>query len=168
MTGPARGTAYRVERTTLSDQRTLVVRGTVGAQDIPDFMGRAFARVAEVARQDGIALVGLPFGRFRPSGDGRLDLEAGFPVAGVVLGQGDVKASHLPGGPVLRTTHLGDYSGTPGAHEALHEFAASHGLRPAGDAWEVYLSEPDVPEPKTLVVLPVEPIGSQASSVSTT
>jgi effector-binding domain-containing protein len=36
----------------------------------------------------------------------------------------------------------------------LYAYAAQHGLAPAGDAWEVYLDEPDVAQPRTLVVLP--------------
>ena len=147
---------YAIERTTLSEQHTLVVRGTIAAGEVPAFMGGAFARVSDVARADGIPLSGPPFARVHPEGDSLLALEVGFPVSGVVLGQGEVKASHLPSGPALRTTHLGDYAGTARAHQALTDFAAQHGLRPSGDAWEVYLSGPDVAVPRTLVVLPVE------------
>lgn len=155
MTGRRAGTGYAVECTRLPDQRTLVVRDTVATAQIPDFLGAAFALVAEVAREDGIPISGPPFARVHPEGNDTLAFEAGFPVSGVALGQGKVKASHLPGSLVLRTTHVGSYEGTPGAHEALGDFAASHGLEPAGDAWEVYLSEPDVAVPRTTVVLPV-------------
>jgi effector-binding domain-containing protein len=154
MTGHDQGD-YAVERTSLPEQHTLVVRSTVSPAEIPAFMGAAFGRVSEVARADGMPISGPPFARVRPEDDGALTLEAGFPVGGVVLGQGDVKASHLPGGPVLRTTHLGDYAGTSRAYQALADYASEHGLRPAGDAWEVYLSEPDDAVPRTLVILPV-------------
>jgi effector-binding domain-containing protein len=153
---------YAVERATLTKRPTLVLRGTIPATQVPAFMGSAFARVSQVARADGIPISGPPFARVHPEGDRELTLEVGFPVSGVVLGQGEVKASHLPSGQVLRTTHLGDYAGTARAHEALTAFASRHGLHASGDAWEVYLSEPDVAVPRTLVVLPVE--AAQATS----
>lgn len=154
-TGPVATTpGYDVEPITLHDQQTLVMRDTVDEEGIAPFMGAAFTRVAEVAQQDGMFVCGPPFARVRPEPGGEIDLEVGFPVSGMVLGQGDVKASHLPGGPALRTTHRGDYSRSREAHEALYAYAAQHGLAPAGDAWEVYLDEPDVAQPRTLVVLP--------------
>lgn len=153
------GLAYEVEQVTLHDQPTLVVRDTVDEAGIGPFVGAAFARVAEVAGQDGMHVSGPPFVRLRPDADGAFELEAGFPVSGMVLGQGDVKASHLPGGPALRTTHRGDYARSRDAHEALHGYAAQHGLVPAGDAWEVYLDGPDVAQPRTVVVLPTRPGG---------
>ncbi|GAA4716679.1 hypothetical protein GCM10025782_12090 [Pedococcus ginsenosidimutans] len=156
--GPVATTpGYEVEQVTLQDQPTLVMRRTVDGQGIAPFMGAAFARVAEVAQQDGMFVCGPPFARVRPEPGGEVDLEVGFPVSGMVLGQGDVKASHLPGGPALRTTHRGDYSRSRVAHEALSAYAAQHGMAPAGDAWEVYLDGPDVAEPRTLVVLPTRP-----------
>lgn len=147
---------YEVEQVTLQDQPTLVVRDTVEEPAIGAFVGAAFARVAQVAGQDGIYLAGPPFARIRPEPDGSFVLEVGFPVSGMVLGQGDVKASHLPGGPALQTLHHGDYAKSREAHAALSAHAARHGLAPAGDAWEVYLDGPDAEEPRTLVVLPTQ------------
>jgi len=156
--GPGVASGYDVEQVTLQDQPTLVVRDTVDQEGIGPFVGAAFARVAEVAQQDGMYVSGPPFARIRPEPGGTFHLEVGFPVSGMVLGQGDVKASHLPGGPALRTTHHGDYSRSRAAHEALAAYAAEHGLTPAGDAWEVYLDGPDVEVPRTVVVLPTRTV----------
>lgn len=166
MTSAAMPSEFHVESATLREQAALVVRGTVGQAHIGSFLGDALARVSEVARADGMNLSGPPFARVHPESDGRLSLEAGFPVSGMLLGQGDVKASHLPAGVVLRTTHRGDYGQAWKAHDALHAFAAGHGLRPAGDAWEVYLDSPDVVSPRTLVVLPVRPVSEAPSTRS--
>jgi effector-binding domain-containing protein len=155
---PGRGgtAAYEVEEVTLHAQPTLVMRATVAQAGIGAFVGAAFERVTEVAGQDGMYVSGPPFARIHPEPDGRFRLEVGFPVSGMLLGQGDVKASHLPGGPGLRTMHRGDYARSGEAHEALGVYATQHGLTPAGDSWEVYLDGPDVAVPRTLVVLPVE------------
>ena len=52
MTGHDQG-GYAIEHATLTEQPTLVVRGTIPPTQIPAFMGGAFARVSEVARADG-------------------------------------------------------------------------------------------------------------------
>lgn len=146
--------AYVVEEVTLPAQHTLVVRGEVAEVDIADFLARAFTEVARVAAGDGMPLNGPPFARVHVEPDGTMDVEAGFPVAGVLLGQGEVKASLLPGGSAVRTLHRGAYERTREAHAALHAYAAAHRLLELGDAWEVYLDDPDVPQPRTMVVLP--------------
>jgi effector-binding domain-containing protein len=155
-------TGYRIETVTLHDEPTLVVRGTVDAGGAGTFVGEAFSRVARVAGGDGMHIAGPPFARVHPNDDGTLDVEAGFPVSGVALGQGEVKVSHLPGGSALRTVHRGDYGAARLALEALHAYATEHHLTPTGDAWEVYLDTPDVPQPRTIVVLPTRAAGDAA------
>ncbi|GAB3437341.1 hypothetical protein GCM10027517_08700 [Phycicoccus ginsengisoli] len=157
---------YRIEPVTLHDETTLVVRGTVDEGNAGAFVGAALSRVARVAGADGMHIAGAPFARVHQGEEGVLEVEAGFPVTGVALGQGDVKVSHLPGGPALRTTHRGDYGGVARAVEALHAYAAEHRLTPTGDAWEVYLDTPDVPQPRTVVVLPTRAAGDAALAAS--
>lgn len=166
MTSDTTTSGYQVETVTLHDESTLVLRRTVEAGQVGAFVTEAFSRVARVAGGDGMHTAGAPFARVHPREDGSLDIEAGFPVSGVALGQGEVKVSHLPGGTALRTTHRGDYAQTPLAHQALAAYAAEHHLTPAGDAWEVYLDTPDVPQPRTLVVLPTLAAGDAALAAS--
>lgn len=160
MTSATKPFEYEIESTTLHEQATLVVRGAVSESELGAFIGGAFAHTGEVAGADGMYVSGPPFARLHPQPDGTFEVEAGFPVSGMLLGQGDVRASRLPGGLALRTTHRGGYAEAAHAHEALHSFAAGHDLAPAGDAWEVYLDPPEVAEPRTVVVLPVRAAGS--------
>lgn len=166
MTSETTTSGYQVETVTLHDEPTLVLHGTVAGGQVATFMQEAFAHVARVAGSDGMHIAGPPFARVHPEDDGTLEVEAGFPVSGVALGQGDVKVSHLPGGTALRTTHRGAYAQSRLAHEALHAYAAEHHLTPAGDAWEVYLDTPDVPQPRTVVVLPTLAAGDAALAAS--
>jgi effector-binding domain-containing protein len=146
---------YEIESVTLPEQPVLVVRGSVHESQFGPFLGKAFSLVAQVAAADGMYVAGPPFARLHPEPDGSFTVEAGFPVNGMFLGQGEVKASHLPSGPALRTTHRGGYAQARHAHEALLAHAATHGVSPDGDAWEVYLDGPEAAEPRTVVVLPV-------------
>lgn len=155
---------YRIEDVLLHAQPVLAVHGTVTEHDIGDFLGTAFARVTAVVNGDGMHVCGPPFARVHPTAGGRLEVEAGYPVTGAGLGQGDVAASHLPGGHALRTMHRGGWAQARLAHLALHEYASEHHLTPAGDAWEVYLDGPGVAQPRTMVVLPTRPPGDAAAA----
>jgi effector-binding domain-containing protein len=157
MTNATKPSEYLIESATLAEQPALVVRDTIGEREFAAFLAGAFGRVSEVAQSDGMYLSGPPFARLHPEPDGTFGVEAGFPVSGMLLGQGDVKASHLPGGPALRTLHRGGYAEARSAHAVLYAYASRHGLSPAGDAWEVYLDGAEVAEPRTLVVLPIRP-----------
>ena len=102
MTGETKPSEYQVEAVRLSEQPALVVRATVGQDQLGSFIGGAFVRVREVAEADGTYVSGPPFARLGQEADGRLLVEAGFPVRGMLLGEGDVKASRLPGGRCCR------------------------------------------------------------------
>lgn len=154
--------AYLIEAAELRSQATLVVRGQVSPTELGDFLGSGFAQVAEVAREDGMSIGGPPFARFHPVDDG-WDVEAGFPVGGMLLGQAQVKASRLPGGPVLRTVHVGAYTDTERAHQALQDWAEEHDLEPNGDPWEVYLDVVGGTSPHTEVVLPIHEVREERS-----
>jgi effector-binding domain-containing protein len=58
---------------------------------------------------------------------------------------GRVVASDLPAGPVAMTVHRGPYGGLASAHQAVSDWCAANGRRPAGPRWEVYGPHHDDP-----------------------
>jgi effector-binding domain-containing protein len=58
---------------------------------------------------------------------------------------GRVVASALPAGRVAMTVHRGGYGGLGQAHQAVVQWCAAQGLRPAGPRWEVYGPHRDDP-----------------------
>ena len=69
---------------------------------------------------------------------------------GVLLNQpcpltGRVVASALPAGRVAFTRHYGPYSGLAAAYQAVLDWCAAQGLRPAGPRWEIYGPHDDDP-----------------------
>ena len=58
---------------------------------------------------------------------------------------GRVVASALPAGKVAMTVHHGSYAALGSAHQAVLDWCAGEGLRPAGPRWEVY--GPHDPDP---------------------
>jgi effector-binding domain-containing protein len=71
---------------------------------------------------------------------------------------GEVRSSSLPGGMVATTMHIGSYDQMEPGYEALSAWVKERGQELAGDAWEVYLSDPAAePDPtkwRTEIVQP--------------
>jgi effector-binding domain-containing protein len=151
-------TTYEIQLADLQEQHVALVRGHISVAELPAFLGGAFAEVPEVAARQGLRLTGPPFGRYRFAPDGTLNAEAGFPVSGVAAAAGRVEPDVLPGGPVARTLHVGSYDTVAAAYEAAESYLTDNGYVAAGPAWECYLDEPDVPQPRTEVFMPCRPV----------
>jgi effector-binding domain-containing protein len=146
-------TEVTVELTQTAAQPAAVVRGHVAPAGLPGFLGRAFADVARTLAEQDLEPAGPPFGRYRPTADG-FDVEAGFPATGAVRTSERVLGTTLPGGTVATAVHRGSYETVGATYEALSVWLGRHGYVPADEAWESYLDEPGVPEPRTLVHVP--------------
>jgi effector-binding domain-containing protein len=147
--------AYDVDIVERQEQPSAVVRGNADIAHLPEFLGRAFGEVAALVQEEHLAFAGPPFGRFTPTGDGRFDVEAGFPVAGPVRPGGTVDVISLPGGLAAHTVHVGAYDGIAAAYEATASYVHKEGFLPNGLPWETYLDGPDVANPRTEVYFPI-------------
>lgn len=149
-------TDYRITEVELEPRPTAVVRGHVDTEALPQFLGGAFGETMQALAAQRHAPAGPPFARYRMSGTG-FDVEAGFPSTGPVTGVGRVEAGELPGGPAAEVLHRGEYGAVGEAYAAAGKWLAEHRYSPNGDAWEEYLDEPDVAEPRTVVHMPYLP-----------
>jgi effector-binding domain-containing protein len=145
---------YDVEVIEVAQLETAVVREHVSHDGIGEFLGRAFGEVLEAVGQGGVA--GPPFARYVMTDEG-WEIEGGFPVHARFAGAGRVEGSTLPGGMVARTVHSGSYLELGQAYAALEAWLASHGYVATGAPWEVYVDEPTVDNPRTLVLSPCTP-----------
>jgi effector-binding domain-containing protein len=153
---------YSIELGEVPPQPVAVVRADVDLDGIPGFLGGAFEEVMTVLAGQGLHPTGPPLGRYVPVAGGRFQVEAGFPVARPVAASGPVHPAELPGGTVARCLHRGPYEGVAGAYTAATDWIEAHGLTVSGPPWESYLDEPDVPQPRTEVLVPcaaAEPAG---------
>ncbi len=154
-------TSYEVESRPLAEQDTAVEYATLPASELGAWLGKAFGEVASYLQRKGAGPAGMPFARYRIAGDGRFDVEAGFPASTPTSGEGDVEPSDLPAGLAAVTVHVGSYDSIAPAYDALQQWVHEHGRQPAGDPWEVYLTDPSAdPDPRawrTEVVLPYTP-----------
>lgn len=151
-------TTYEVHDEVVEDQPTAVMIATLSVDEIGPWLGTAYDTVSRVVAADQGGPAGPPFARFHRHADGEFTVEAGFPVAREIGPVNEVQPSELAGGAVATTVHIGPYDQMEPGYEALLSWIAEHGCEPAGDAWEVYFSDPaEEPDPsgwRTEIVQP--------------
>jgi effector-binding domain-containing protein len=149
---------YVCELKTLVAQPALAVRFSCTQEEIAAHIGDVYGRVMAYAGAHGATIAGMPFLIAHATGQ-TFDLEAGFPVAAPVAGEGDIAAISLPAGDAVVTTHHGSYEDLGPAYAVVSAYAAAHGRQPRGPAWETYFTDPETqPDPakwRTDVCLPV-------------
>ncbi len=148
---------YEVTVEVLPEQPTAVVRGTMTIEEIPAWLGHAYGAVFAHLSAHGRAPAGPPFARYW-MGEGKVRIEAGFPVSEPVEDEGEVEASELPGGEAAVTWHVGPYDAMTPAYAALEAWIGDKGASMSGPPWEVYYSdpadEPDAARWRTEIVAP--------------
>ena len=149
---------YDIHAEARNAQVTAVARATLTVAELPPWLGKAYAAVADLLAAQRAGPAGPPFARFHMLGGGRFEVEAGFPATRPIEGNGDVQPSELPGGQVAVTMHTGPYEQMEPGYTALASWVDEHGGDLAGDAWEVYFSdpstEPDATSWRTEIVQP--------------
>ena len=149
---------YTITKKTLSETPILYMRRRVQQSEIGAALGELLPGVYAYAMKNGIPLAGQPVCRYCEWSNAGVTLEAGIPVATPAQGEGDVLAGALQAGSAATTVHVGPYDSLHGAHAAIEAWLGEHALKPAGDPWEVYVTDPgEVPNPaewQTEVVWP--------------
>jgi effector-binding domain-containing protein len=112
---------YRAAIPYVSVQRSVTMT-TIGeiADRLPELAGWLASR--------GLAPAGGPFFRYHVIDMPRLVIEAGFPVAGEVPIEGDLKAGSLPAGRYVTVTHAGHPEGLLDVTADLLAWAEKEGL----------------------------------------
>ena len=131
-------TTHNIETRVLTEQETAVAYATLPIADIGCWLEKAFDEVAVYLERKGAGPAGLAFARYRPVGEGVVEVEAGFPASTPTSGEGNVEPSDLPGGPAAVTTHVGPYDATAAASAALRDWVLAQGGEPVGEPWEVF------------------------------
>ncbi|HTI28033.1 MAG TPA: GyrI-like domain-containing protein [Kutzneria sp.] len=136
------------------EQPYVGIRRTITMQTFPEIADRMAGIVGWLAER-GLAPAGAPFFRYLVIDmANELVVEAGFPVAAPVEGDGEVFFGVLPAGRYASVTHHGHPSELMGVTKQLNEWADAQGLRwdaeqtPAGDRFacrlEIYKTDPRV------------------------
>jgi len=146
--------SYEVTIEQRDAQQAVVMSADLGREQIPEFLGGAYASLFAQLAQRGVSPAGPPFALLdeaRAHGG----LEDGRPVGLVPQAhERRIVRAHLE----RRVERVGSYEGLPEAFHAVIDWVGSNGYRIAADPWESYLDDPSVAEPRTQVCFPVETV----------
>lgn len=134
-----------IETRSLGSRPTVVATATVSVAEIGPWLHRVSEDIARYLRDIGERPAGPPFARYHRRDDGRLEVEAGFPVTRQLPGTAQLTGSALPAGTMAIITHIGPYDDLGSSYETLESWIEARGAVPEGDPWEVYFSGPAEP-----------------------
>jgi len=138
---------------TLPERPYVAIPASVTMQELGTVVPPLTGEVAGSLAARGIEPAGPPFWKYNVIDMARgLEVEAGWPVAEAVAGDGRVIAGVLPAGRYVMVRHVGHPDTLMAATKALLDWAAEKGLTwdvspsPEGDRWgarlEIYYSDP--------------------------
>ena len=130
--------AIEVRTEQAAPRRLAAIRSVTAPQDLRQTIGRSLGIIWPAVREQGVRFGHNVF-VYRDGGPGTLIVEIGVEVLGDFPERGEVRIVHTPPGEVATATHYGDdYSQMDPVYQALGQWCASNGRRPAGVNWEVY------------------------------
>ena len=150
---------FRCEIKEQAAQPTLSVRAHTPIDGLPKLLGESYGKIAGYLAKLGEEPTGAPFAAYYNMDMQNLDVEIGFPVAKPLTGQGDIRASEVPGGKLGCALHTGQYSDIAPAYDALTQYVQEQGFEPVGVSYEFYLNDPgETPQEKlqTQIVFPLK------------
>lgn len=152
---------YEIVEELRNEQPTAVASATLSVPDIGPWLASVYGAIASAILAQGATPAGPPFARYHSLGEGRFEVQAGFPVTAPLTPTDDVQAASLPAGPAATTIHIGPYESMEPAYRTLTEWITSHNATSTGDPWEIYYSDPAThPDPatwRTQIVQPYKP-----------
>ena len=148
--------SYEIEIKEHPPQPIVAMRRKTTPERIGDTLTEILPAICRYLEEQGVQLAGPPFTRYHTFTATLVDLEAGFPVAIPVEGNGDIQAKELPGGPVAVTWHTGPYDTLSEAHAAVGKWLEGEGMEPAAAPYEIYWNAEDGDRWRTEILWPVQ------------
>jgi effector-binding domain-containing protein len=130
--------AIEVRTEQAAPRRLAAIRSVIKPQDLGPAIGRSLGIIWPAVREQGVRFGHNVF-VYRDGEPGTLIVEIGVEVIGDFPERGEVQIVHTPAGEVATATYYGDdYTQMDPVYQALGQWCASNGRRPAGVNWEVY------------------------------
>jgi effector-binding domain-containing protein len=141
---------YYCELKEMPAQHTLYLRTTTAYQNLPQFFGAAYSAIFQHLGTLQQQPAGPPYAAYYNMDMQNLDVEAGFPVSGLLAGKGEIKAGEIPAGKYTTCLYIGPYDGIASAYTALTQWIQENKYEPSGIAYELYLDDPTNTPPQEL------------------
>jgi len=151
---------YAIEVRTLRAQPVAGIRAVAKPEAIGATLADLLPEVLAYLDREGQTPAGPPYNRYHGAQEDGIALEAGFPIAIPIVGNGRVEGGELPAGPAAITLHRGSYPGLRDAYRALGLWLKAEGRALHGLPWEFYTIGPDQEDDperwRTEVVWPIQ------------
>jgi effector-binding domain-containing protein len=135
-------------RKEIAARSILYIRRRVAPSEIQATMGECFGKLYTHGQKAGLPIGGNPMARWISVGPGLLTLDSVMPLMAPAVGEGEMKADQLPGGPVAFALHAGPYDQLNETHAAVERWVESSGYQVAGPYWDWFVTDPgDHPSP---------------------
>lgn len=152
--------SYEITVKELKPQPILSIRTKCRVAEIGPVLKEILPEVFSYLDKRGVRPSGPPFTRYHSYDGTQCELEAGFPVAELQSGEGNITAGELPGGAIASTVHVGPYEQLPNAHDAIDAWIHENKKNSRGPQWESYVTDPGrEPDPfkrETELLWPIE------------
>jgi effector-binding domain-containing protein len=135
---------YSVTSRKNSGTATVVRRATLRREDLSSWLSTTFSSIYAALADNGRHPSGSPFARYHRVAVDQFEVEAGFPVTGLLDGSSELENSALPGEWVATTTYSGRLEDIDDAYRAIVSWIEENSAERSGDPWEVYLSDPQM------------------------
>ena len=130
--------AIEVRTEQAAPRRLAAIRSVTAPQDLRQAIGRSLGIIWPAIREQGVRFGHNVF-VYRNGEPGTMIVELGVEVPGDFAEGGEIQVVHTPSGEVAAATYYGgDYTQMAPVYQALEQWCASNGRRPAGVNWEVY------------------------------
>ncbi len=130
--------AIEVRTEQAAPRRLAAIRGVTTPQDLRRNISRSLGIIWPAVREQGVRFGHNVF-VYRDGEPGTMIVELGVEVLGDFTERGEIKIVQTPSGEVATATYYGDdYTQMAPVYQALEQWCASTGRRPAGVNWEVY------------------------------
>lgn len=133
---------YPCELKDYPDRYTLTMRTRTSIQNLPQFLGAAYGRIANYIAELGMVPVGVPFATYYNMNMQDIDVEVGFPVSEDLPGKDQIQPCLWKKGLYATTTFTGPYRDLGPAYKELNDFVTRSGHQTTGIVTEFYLNDP--------------------------
>ena len=130
--------AIEVRTGQAAPRRLAAIRSVTTPQDLRQTISRSLGIIWPAIREQGVSFAHNVF-VYRNGEPGTIIVELGVEVLGDFTERGEIQIVQTPSGEVAAATYYGDdYTQMAPVYEALEQWCAGNGRRPAGVNWEVY------------------------------
>jgi effector-binding domain-containing protein len=123
-------------------QPMIAIRAVTRPAEIDSLVAQILSLLGNHLERLGVSPSGPPFARHYEFREEHVELEAGFPLAEPVEGEGRLAAGELPAGRAVRCWHRGSHDTLARSYDHLASWAMEHGHTPVAPPWEVYWRGP--------------------------